>query len=783
MTEVKFRRTTCCKALKCFLHVNFDHYKERARYIFSISSHGRRAYLQSILNSNGAYFFDGREVCNRFLKQGLHFSSDLLSKQRDTPYFAVAPLAVTPFHQTQSATVSNRTSNMVSSSSSGMVQDNAPSLQRETVVSFLRRLSEDCSDKMPDCDELHLPFFKKHEVYSLFVVEFRKLYLSREPPSSQYFLRCWKQHCRNIKVRKSSRFTVCEECERLRAALNSAVKEGRPTADLKRQRNVHIDYVTAERMCYQLKRDRARLQDSDFCSIIVDGADQSAFGIPHFTTCTKNQRGNALKVKLVGLLEHCIENELLLYTMTEEQQTGANHIIEAIHRFLNAKRAKGCLPPSLFVQLDNCSRENKNHFFMSYMEFLVSARVFDVVECGFLPVGHTHEDIDQAFSQTSTRLRSNNAITLQDLHAQLQHANRGHTCVHHMKRIINWSGLCTSSNCFRRVDNITQYQYFKFCRPDMQSGHTTCFVRKSSAESWIPLFPNVRNVNGATAAGGILKFRPRLDEIPDLSIDCPSGVERITTRFVSEEGRINDTDKMIQLYELRDFVFSSRIDKPHWNLEQIVETEHTSSLSAPTSFTEIDVSTPSANLSSTNDAIHTVPRTVATPENTNNDVDVPVPAPSPPEVEQPPPYNAPVTTAEAPVAAEPHPFTKQTYDVGSFVLVKPESSASDNERFWVGKVVAVVTKPGETFARHLRVHWYDNDAREKRTDLAQSKFFPYYNEAPSKKRKLYRTNAVPRSDLRDPWIDLVDTDSVLVAFPALTRRHTLPLSAKKKIPT
>ena len=55
----------------------------------------------------------------------------------------------------------------------------------------------------------------------------------------------------------------------------------------------------------------------------------------------------------------------------------------------------------------------------AYMESLVDLGVFDEIIVGFLPIGHTHEDINQSFSTTSARLRSTDAITLDDLHAGL----------------------------------------------------------------------------------------------------------------------------------------------------------------------------------------------------------------------------------------------------------------------------------------------------------------------------------------------------------------------------
>lgn len=48
---------------------------------------------------------------------------------------------------------------------------------------------------------------------------------------------------------------------------------------------------------------------------------------------------------------------------------------------------------SVFVppQADNCGRENKNKFFLSFMALLVAKRIVKEVLISFLMVGHTHE--------------------------------------------------------------------------------------------------------------------------------------------------------------------------------------------------------------------------------------------------------------------------------------------------------------------------------------------------------------------------------------------------------
>ena len=75
--------------------------------------------------------------------------------------------------------------------------------------------------------------------------------------------------------------------------------------------------------------------------------------------------------------------------------------IEVLHRTLSTllKPQDTHLPPHLYVQLDNCWRENKNKYFFAYLCLLVELKVFVDVEVNFLMVGHTHEDIDQVFSR------------------------------------------------------------------------------------------------------------------------------------------------------------------------------------------------------------------------------------------------------------------------------------------------------------------------------------------------------------------------------------------------
>lgn len=70
-------------------------------------------------------------------------------------------------------------------------------------------------------------------------------------------------------------------------------------------------------MEYKKKKHCATAWCVEFCSIIIDEADQSAFDIPHFTVKTKAKKGWFSKVKLFGLLMHVASNRFYLYTLTD----------------------------------------------------------------------------------------------------------------------------------------------------------------------------------------------------------------------------------------------------------------------------------------------------------------------------------------------------------------------------------------------------------------------------------------------------------------------------------
>lgn len=93
-----------------------------------------------------------------------------------------------------------------------------------------------------------------------------------------------------------------------------------------------------------MNRDKTSIIPLDYMSIVLDGADQTAFGLPHFVSITKDTKGYALKVKPIRLIENGVDYRVALNTMMENFETGANHIIECLYMFHNKRNGQIGLP-------------------------------------------------------------------------------------------------------------------------------------------------------------------------------------------------------------------------------------------------------------------------------------------------------------------------------------------------------------------------------------------------------------------------------------------------------
>jgi len=213
-------------------------------------------------------------------------------------------------------------------------------------------------------------------------------------------LNTWNKHRKDIKIREHLRFSKCTTCVNLRMNWKDGTDDV-SRAQKKKECTEHLEFVKQERSYLYYKRDLAKRYPNDFLSIIIDGADQSAYSLPHFKEIDKNtSTARKQKSHILGAIKHgrTEENTMqcYLYTISDKWEHGSNQTITLLQKVLlqceeRSKREDGRLPPTLFLQADNCGRENKNRYFLAYLSWLVQKGIFKEIYLSFLPVGHTHE--------------------------------------------------------------------------------------------------------------------------------------------------------------------------------------------------------------------------------------------------------------------------------------------------------------------------------------------------------------------------------------------------------
>lgn len=114
---------------------------------------------------------------------------------------------------------------------------------------------------------------------------------------------------------------------------------------------------------------------------------------------------------------------------------------------------------------------------MSFLECLVSWKVFDIVEVGFQPVSHTYIDIDQTFRTTLWRLDTHDAITLEDLRTVLSNYSNYQTTS--LNEVANCSGLCQNKRCCNKVNSVTLSSW-----SNIQERSVRCLVTPIVEDAW-----------------------------------------------------------------------------------------------------------------------------------------------------------------------------------------------------------------------------------------------------------------------------------------------------------
>ena len=272
----------------------------------------------------------------------------------------------------------------------------------------------------PTAERILLPFADKRTVYDMYMndcedLQTRAQWAPLGTVSRQWFYSAWNSDidCKLVKVRKTLKFSLCADCVKFIETRQHVLSDEERKV-VKAQESAHHMFVRGERGSYYQRR-QAAVSDPRTCfSIIIDGADQSAFGSPHHCNHSKADDGHwKIGTHLMGAMVH--GRTAHGFTMLPNIKHGSNVSIETLHRVLLYEYLAGgrkiFAQKTMYLQLDNTTKQCKSQFVLGYLGLLVAWRLFVTVIVSFLPVGHTHEDIDQFFSRIAIWLRKHNATS------------------------------------------------------------------------------------------------------------------------------------------------------------------------------------------------------------------------------------------------------------------------------------------------------------------------------------------------------------------------------------
>ena len=283
--------------------------------------------------------------------------------------------------------------------------------------------------------------------------------------SYQFFCEIWSKFPEiGVRLRRWIPFAKCDTCTKVRIGLDKT-KDKEERRKLNGELRDHLKFAKRERLSYATRRLRGKYLKKEYLSMIVDASDNSDYPIPHsYSKSHAIDNAWRLKMHLIGVLVHGVAS--FAYTCPSHMAQGNNITIQAIwDTIVNLRKrpeyAKG-LPPVFYLQLDNTTKQCKGRWVMAYLAMLVDSGVFKKVLVSFLPVGHTHEDIDQFFSRIAVQLRCRDAhsrLALSEVIGESYRKHFGDPYVIHWDRVGNISGWL--GNRVKPMEDITAYHQFR----------------------------------------------------------------------------------------------------------------------------------------------------------------------------------------------------------------------------------------------------------------------------------------------------------------------------------
>jgi hypothetical protein len=263
-------------------------------------------------------------------------------------------------------------------------------------IAWLTVLFEIMCDKMPTRDEFHLPcYIQWRDIWKQLNQYLGSMHQNQI--SESYFTRIRKRYFPKVKAPKYTRQGKCDVCISLKEQRYQS-SDPLEKKELQDKLAEHNRLQMAERVSYNIRAIRGQQLPSQYLSLIVDGMNTVKFPL-HMPISKTSARAERIPLHIHGLIDNSNQN-YRLYGSLEHWSHGSDFVIQILVEYLTELKEQnnGAWPGTLYLQVDNCWKENKNVNMLCFLAMLVERGWFNEIYLDSLTPGHTHENIDQLFS-------------------------------------------------------------------------------------------------------------------------------------------------------------------------------------------------------------------------------------------------------------------------------------------------------------------------------------------------------------------------------------------------
>ena len=233
----------------------------------------------------------------------------------------------------------------------------------------------------------------------------------------------------------------------------------------------------------------------------------------------------------------------------------------------------------LYLQLDNTTKQNKGRWLMAFLALLVEAGTFRKIIVSFLPVGHTHEDIDQFFSRIGMLLRRKDAHSRQELADVISRVHASSSSWGKVRKVVHWENVANISEWLsearvRALVTITEWNQFRIMRcyktsqvilqarlwPGERGDYWGGLTKEDIHQRiWCGEVPNLFLEYNQVPPAQAPENAPTMDKIEKVK----EGVERLLEHLKASPESRADTLKLLEVFAAPAASFSFAWDKDH----------------------------------------------------------------------------------------------------------------------------------------------------------------------------------------------------------------------------